>query len=126
MDMGPLLDCVLQLLIFFMLSTTFMSPKVSIALPDEIEKSQSDGTAKNDSVRISADKDGRIFVNQKEVEPNQLEQKLREALKKSPERKVLYYADKNSSYGLYMKVVNAARKAGAKKFDQAHDTRENK
>ena len=116
LDMSPLIDCVLQLLIFFMLSSTFASPKVRIDLPESVI---SEGTTQNDSIVVTAGEDGRLFVNQSIVSLDRLETALQAELEKSRSGRVVFRGDKNSTYGVFSKVMEAARKAGAKEFDLA-------
>ena len=114
LDMSPLIDCVLQLLIFFMLSSTFASPKVRIDLP---ETSISRGTTQNDSIVVTAATDGGLFVNQSPVSLATMESFLRAELEKSESGRVVFRGDKSVSYGVFSKVMEAARRAGARKFD---------
>jgi len=116
LDMSPLIDCVLQLLIFFMLSSTFASPKVQIDLP---ESSISEGSTQNDSIVVTAGEDGRLFVNQAIATIDTLEALLKTELAKSRSGRVVFRGDRDSTYGVFSKVMAAARKAGAKKFDLA-------
>ena len=116
LDMSPLIDCVLQLLIFFMLSSTFASPKVRIDLP---ESSISEGTTQNDSIVVTAGDDGGLFVNQAAATLDTLEALLKTELAKSRSGRVVFRGDKGSTYGVFSKVMEAARNAGAKKFDLA-------
>ena len=116
LDMSPLIDCVLQLLIFFMLSSTFASPKVRIDLP---QTSISSGATQSDSIVVTAGTAGGLFVNQSPVSLETMESFLRVELEKSESGKVVFRGDKTVSYGVFSKVMEAARRAGAKKFDLA-------
>jgi biopolymer transport protein ExbD len=117
LDMGPLIDCVLQLLIFFMLSSTFMSPKVRIELP---QATASDGATKPDSIVVTAGLDGRVFVNQDAVAIEGLEPVLRPLIDQSPTKAVIFRGDQAIPYGTFIQVIDAARRAGAKDLDIAH------
>ena len=120
MDLGPLLDCVLQLLIFFMLTSTFMTPKISIALP---EATTSDGTTDPDVIVITAtQQDGapRLFVNQEPVTIEHLEQHLEPLLKQSEHKAVVFRGDQDIAYQLFIRVIDGARRAGARNLDIAH------
>ena len=121
LDMSPLIDCVLQLLIFFMLSSTFASPKVRIDLP---ESTISEGTTQNDSIVVTAGEDGRLFVNQSRVSLDRLESVLKTELERSRTGRVVFRGDKGATYGVFSKVMEAARKAGAKQFDLAQSAGE--
>lgn len=116
LDMSPLIDCVLLLLIFFMLSSTFASPKVSVDLP---ENSTAGGSTQGDSIVVTAATDGRLFVNQSLASLETLESLLRAKLEDSDSGRVVFRGDKGVSYGVFVKVMDAAKRAGARKFDLA-------
>ena len=115
--MGPLIDCVLQLLIFFMLSSTFMSPKVRLELP---QATVSDGSTKPDTVVVTAAAEGLLFVNQHEVPIGRLEPTLRPLIESSQTKAVIFRGDKALPFGTFIQVIDAARRAGAKDLDIAH------
>ncbi len=116
--MGPLLDCVLQLLIFFMLSSTFAAPKLGLSLP---QARASEGVISTDAVVISADTEGRIYVNQKRVEAAELAGELRRLVKEKPERAISFRGDKTISYQTFVQVLEASKLAGVRNLDIAHD-----
>lgn len=116
MDMGPLLDCVFQLLIFFMLSSTFMSPKVSIALP---KAGAAQGQTDANAVVVTATADGRVFVNQQQTPLDLLRERLGPLIEKSEKKTVAFRGDENIPYKVFIAVTDAARQAGAKDLDIA-------
>lgn len=116
--MGPLLDCVLQLLIFFMLSSTFAAPKLGLSLP---QARASDGVISTDAVVISADSSGRIYVNQKQVEAGELAGELGRLVKEKPERAVSFRGDMTIPFQTFVQVLDAAKQAGVRNLDIAHD-----
>ncbi len=119
LDISPLLDIVLQLLIFFMLSSTFMAPRIEVALP---EAQTNDGPGDGRAVMVSAGADGRLFVNQVEVLADGLLDQLRNALAEAPEKAVIFRGDESVPYKTVVQVIDAARRAGAKSLDIAHNT----
>ena len=63
-DMTPMIDIVFQLILFFLVSTTFvMLPGIKLNLP---ESSTAEGTS-TEGITITADKDGLLYFNDKEV-----------------------------------------------------------
>ena len=110
LDISPLLDIVLQLLIFFMLSSTFMAPRIEVMLP---EAQSSDGPGDSRAVVVSAGADGRLFVNQIEVLADGLIEQLQSALAEAPKRAVTFRGDENVPYKTVVQVIDAARRAGA-------------
>ena len=62
LELVPLIDVVFLLLIFFMVTTTFVSEtKIDLTLPEAA--SGQDIGAENSAINLSVDKDGRYFVN---------------------------------------------------------------
>ena len=111
-----LVDVLLNLLIFFIASTTFrMSQKdqtaVKVALP-EARTAEAVGKEKLDHLKITVTPDGKIFLAEKQIGLVNLEQSLRDAKAKAPDLTMELNADKNVSYGTVVSVVDAARAAG--------------
>lgn len=72
-DMTPMIDIVFQLILFFLVSTTFaVLPAISVKLP---ESSTAQGAAV-DSITITASEDGRLWFNEDEVSMKTLGKKL--------------------------------------------------
>lgn len=117
LDLSPLVDCVLQLLVFFMLSSTFAAPRIEISLP-EARTGRTDEPP--DGVTVTASADGELFVEDRKVEPADLRAALDEALDRSDERRVVFRGDRDIPYRLFVRVLDAARAAGATHVDIAH------
>ena len=120
LDISPLIDVVLQLLIFFMLSSTFMSPSVQVALP---EAYANDISSDQLFVTVTATADGRLFVNRAEVSSDGLLAALRGALATADGKTVTFRGDGSVPYQTVVHVIDTARRAGASSFDMAHDLR---
>ena len=126
-DMSPLIDCIFQLLIFFMLSSTFLTPKIQLNLPSASEKASSQA---EDFVMVTIQKEGVVFANQEEVgtvsadqdDPawERLEGKLKELLAKSKKKVVTLRCDKESPHGLFVKALDIAKSCGAVHVNVAH------
>lgn len=121
-DMTPMIDCVFQLLIFFMLSSSMLAPPLTIQLP---KASAVAGAVKPPAVVISVDKDGRFLVNSEVVPPTELEAKLRPILAEAKEKVVYFRGDANMDYKHFVRAVDAARAVGAVGVDIAYEPAEN-
>ena len=117
LDIGPMLDVVLQILIFFMLSSTFMSPKIELLLPDA---DTSDGPTSTDAVVVTASADGSLFVNNHSTDSHGLTEALRAALAETDDGVVTFRGDQSVPYKTIVAVIDASRKAGAESLDMAH------
>ena len=63
LDMAPLIDIVFQLLIFFMLTSTFLNPAIQLKLPKAIQAD----ARQMEKIVVSVDGKGDIFVNTQPV-----------------------------------------------------------
>ncbi|MCL4468134.1 MAG: biopolymer transporter ExbD [Deltaproteobacteria bacterium] len=113
-DVINMVDVFLNLLIFFMLSTSFISsPGIKINLPhgkgDVIIKPKGD-------IRLYIDAKGAIFFDKKQVDIAELKTALESAAKTAPDTLVIIAADKDVLHGRVVQVMEAARSAGLHKL----------
>ncbi|NOZ85203.1 MAG: biopolymer transporter ExbD [Deltaproteobacteria bacterium] len=110
-NIAPLIDMVFILLIFFMVTTTFVrDAKLEIERPGAKSGQQAD----NRSVRVSIGRRGEIFVDAQPVKPWMLQARLREIISRQRIKTVLVIADKHVETGMLVDVVDQCRLAGAK------------
>jgi len=115
-DIAPLLDMVFILLIFFIVTSTFTRETgVDVSKP----RAQSASEVQKESVMIAITRSGTIHVNERQVNIKGLEDVLRQMLLKNPGREVVVIADKESSTGIMVSVIDAANLAGSKKVSIA-------
>jgi biopolymer transport protein ExbD len=111
-SLTPLIDVVFQLLIFFMLSMTFLSSQtLTVSTP-----SQSTGALPQDAnvVEIWLMADGSIRVAEKPVAPGALKDAVKTALGGRTDLTVSIFAEKGSRTQAFVSAVEAARAAGAR------------
>ena len=110
-NITPLIDIVFILLIFFIVSTTFIKEQKL-----EIERPQASSSQKvtGKEIRVYLDKDGNIYVNEQPVRLWTLQGKLRDLLRSTTNKTVLVVADQNAKVELLVEIVDQARLAGAK------------
>lgn len=109
-DISPLIDVVFILLIFFMVSTTFVK---DAQLELERPSSQSAEPADGKSVRVSIDKRGDVFLGNTPVRLWMLQGRVREELRAVEDPAVLIVADRNTPTERLIDVVDQCRMAGA-------------
>ena len=109
-DIGPLIDIVFILLIFFMVSTTFVRQlEVPLQRPSAKTAQRSD----NHSIRVAITSSGSVFLNGAPVQPWMLQDRVRQLLQSQGKRPVLISADNRSETGRLVEVVDQCRLAGA-------------
>jgi biopolymer transport protein TolR len=111
-NVTPLVDVVLVLLIIFMVITPMLQRGKSVELPKarEIEKKKD---MKDNPLILSVTPDKKLYLDNDSLDEKALEERLREALAKDPVRKILLKADNSLRVGDMRKVMNVARKAKA-------------
>jgi biopolymer transport protein ExbD len=113
-NVTSLIDVVLLLLIFFMVSTTFLNPEhINLTLPGVSKSSENKEEPK--PVDITINKDGQYFINGTALVNNQeetLKQALIEAGKEQKQPRVLIHADANTTHQSVVTVLDAARQLG--------------
>lgn len=116
MDMTPMIDCVFQLLVFFMLSSSFLTPAIKLALPEA--KPMDDAEPLELAVTVSAA--GEVFVNSERCTMDTLSNTLRPYVEKSKHKIVTFRGDKAIQFELFVQALEAAKQAGAVSFDVSH------
>lgn len=109
-DISPLIDMVFILLIFFMVSTTFVK---DMQLDLERPGATSSVPSSSKSVRVYIDRAGDVFIDGQAVRVWALQGKLRQMLQVSGEKSVLVVTDKAVAAEKLIEVVDYCRLAGA-------------
>jgi biopolymer transport protein ExbD len=115
-DMSPLIDCVFQLLIFFMLSSSFLTPMVQLKLP----QAGTHDVAESQEIQVTVDEAGTMFVNTQIVAPEHLRDELAPLLARSRHKVITFRGDEKMQYENFVRVLDAARAAGAVNVNIAH------
>lgn len=109
-DLTPCIDMTFILLIFFMVSTTFVKDmKVDIDRPG----ASSTMVASTKASRVYIDKQGQTYVDGEPVQIWTLQSRLRDQLKQTTGKSVLIVTDEIVPSGRLVEVVDQARLAGA-------------
>ncbi|HDG97530.1 MAG TPA: biopolymer transporter ExbD [Desulfobacterales bacterium] len=110
-NIAPLIDLIFLLLIFFMVTTSFVRetginvqrPVASTARPKE-----------KGNILIGISADGRIFMDRKQIDIRTVRAHVERCLAENPEGAVIIVADKASQTGIVIRVMDQCRLAGAK------------
>lgn len=113
LDLTPMVDVVFQLVIFFMVSTTFIT--LESGLPVDLPQAQTTQAQASDVPTVTITQDGRIFLAGAEVSEGDLVSALRAALAEAPSQTVVMRADQSIQYGLPVRVMDLIRQAGAER-----------
>ncbi len=109
-DVTPLIDIIFQLVLFFMVSTTFVTtPGIEVDLP----RSSSDVILRDKSeVRVWVTSDGAVMVDETPVDWAGLQRTFRSAAASDPSTLVIVKADQAVGHGRVVAVMDLARSLG--------------
>lgn len=113
LNVTSLIDVLFLLLIFFIVSTTFISqPAIKLELP---EARHSD-VVRQKSLVLYIDGDGRLFLNDEPMELSLLKEALSQKLSMTHENAVILKADAKVSHGAVIRVMDVVKGLGVKKL----------
>jgi biopolymer transport protein TolR len=110
-NITPLVDVVLVLLIIFMVITPLLQMGYDVKVPP---KAQVDNPAENpDQLIVSLTTQNRIYLNKQELTAPQLATQLSSILKNRRDKTVFFSGDDGATYGEVARVMDICRTAGA-------------
>jgi len=112
-DLAPMTDMVFQVLLFFIISSSFVvEPGIKINLP----KSQTSELQVHQKMMITVNESQQIFIDKKPVDLKNLEQKIKLLLPYYKEKIVIIRADKSVPHGLIVEIMDKAKVSGVEKL----------
>ena len=115
-EMGPLMDIVFILLIFFVVTSSFTRETgVDVTKP----QAQSASQLEKENLLIAITREGTIHMNERQVDLASLQDILKQSLAKAPDREAVVIADKESETGVLVQVIDMCNLAGVKKVSIA-------
>jgi biopolymer transport protein ExbD len=120
LDMAPLIDVVFLLLIFFMLTSSFLQPSIPLALPQAAAADEPPPAP----VFVSVDESGLVYVNQEPVARAEFIAKLGAVLAGRDDQTVNFRGDRTMPYEVFVALMAEARQAGAVQFNIVHEAKD--
>jgi biopolymer transport protein ExbD len=109
----PLVDVILVVLIIFMVTAPMiMKPSINVNLP----KAASGEATVPSKLNITISSDGKLNLDGKIVEDQEVQAKALEEVKKNPDIQAIISADKDVPHGRVVSVLDVVKGAGVKKF----------
>jgi biopolymer transport protein ExbD len=112
-NMTPMVDIMLVLLIIFIITVPVMKHAVNIDLPHATNQAEN---IKPETVRLSVDAQGAYFINEAPVLDADLPTQLQLAAAQNPQPDMHIRADKNVRYERVAQAMAAAQQAGLRKI----------
>jgi len=121
LNVTSLIDVLFLLLIFFMISTTFLStPAIKLELPE----AQHADEVRHKPLVVYIDPSGRLYLNDDPIDAPLLEAALKNKLAESEEKAVVLKADSRVSHGSVVEVMDIVKGAGARRLVVSTDPEE--
>ncbi|HWR36615.1 MAG TPA: ExbD/TolR family protein [Clostridia bacterium] len=111
-NVTPMVDVMLVLLIIFMVITPMLQKGVSVDLAKTDNPVQMPDADKEDSLLIAVMKDGTIFFGSDKIAADQLTAKVKDKIGTMTDKRVFIKADARAKYGAVVEVVDNVRSAG--------------
>lgn len=108
-NVTPLVDVVLVLLIIFMVTAPMMTRGIDVRLP----KTESGSDAREEHLVVTLERDKTVYINDRPVNLQLLTDQLKAELAKNGNDFVFLRADREVQYGLVMAVMDQIKRAGA-------------
>lgn len=112
-NVTPMVDVMLVLLIVFMVTAPLLTAGVPIDLPKSEAKQIQDED--NKPIEVNITKEGKVYVGETEVSKDRLLTLLSAMTNNDPERRVFIRADQGIAYGEVMETIGAINKGGFRK-----------
>jgi len=113
----PLVDVVLVLLVIFMVTAPMLYRGMDINLP----RSSSNTIKPEERVVLTVERDRRVYVDKELIPLAQLPQKMGALHRKNPDVSVFLRADQDVPYGTVVQVMDSIKKAGIVKLGMVTD-----
>lgn len=116
-SMAPLIDVVFLLLIFFMVTTVFPDQGIVIEKPESEQRSR----LPDNHLILKLDENNRIYFKNSSVTVDEIQRLLETEVKMNPGVSVVIKADKRSTTGILIQLIDAAKTSGARLLGIATD-----
>lgn len=112
-NVTPLVDVMLVLLVIFILTVPVLTQSVRVDLP---RTQMADTVTRPETVALSVSEDGMLYWNGNRIDETELEKVLAEAAAADPQPEIRLYGDRQVAYERIVRVMAAVRQAGIEKL----------
>ena len=111
-NVTPMVDVMLVMLIIFMVITPMLSKGVSVNLVKTKNPIAMAAADKDDAVLVSVTRDGKVYLQSKPYTPDDLPAKVKDLLTNKLDKTCYIKSDMRAKYDLVVKVIDNLRAAG--------------
>jgi biopolymer transport protein TolR len=124
-NVTPMVDVMLVLLIIFMVITPLAEQKVNVTLAETNTAVAMDNASKQDAVTIAVTRDSKVYLGQDQVTLADLGSKVANLLVNKTDKTVYFRADERAHYGTVEDAIDAVRTAGVEEIGLLTENRQN-
>jgi biopolymer transport protein TolR len=117
-NVTPMVDVMLVLLIIFMVSAPMMTQGVDVKLPHAVAKTL---PQEQDPLMVTVNKDSQIDISGVQVSLDTLKDKLSKIIETRSDRQVYFRADEDIPYGIAVRIMAEIKNAGVEKLGMVTD-----
>ena len=129
MNVTPLIDVLLVLLIIFMVITPMLQHGTSVNMAKATNTRDMQDADKEDAALLAITRDGKVFLQKDPVAPDQITPRVKDLIADKLDKTVYVKSDRDAKYGVVVSVVDSVRAAGVdalglltEKREQTHPT----
>jgi biopolymer transport protein ExbD/biopolymer transport protein TolR len=111
-NVTPMVDVMLVLLIIFMVITPMLQKGVSVDLAKVNNPESMPDADKEDALIVAIMRDGIVYFGKEKITPDQLTDKIKDRLASRTDKRVFVRADARAKFGAVVEVVDNVRAAG--------------
>ena len=111
-NVTPMVDVMLVLLIIFMVITPMLTKCISVDMVKARNPATMQAADKDDAVTVAVTRDGRVYLGKVQMPPSELGPKVKDLISNKLDKMVYVRSDSRAKYGLVVEAVDNVRTAG--------------
>jgi biopolymer transport protein TolR len=111
-NVTPMVDVMLVLLIIFMVVTPMLQKGISVDMAPVNNPEQMPDADKEDALLVSITRDGKVYFGSEQIQVDNLTTKVKDRLANKQDKRVYVKADMRTRFGGVVQVVDSVRAAG--------------
>jgi biopolymer transport protein ExbD len=125
-NVTPMVDVMLVLLIIFMVITPMLQKGVSVDLVKTVNPRSMQDADKEDAVVVAVSRDGKLYLNSDQVQMEEIANKVRDQIAQRVEKTVYIKSDARAKFETVVKAIDEVRSAGVDQLGLLTDKVEEK
>ncbi|HXB62099.1 MAG TPA: biopolymer transporter ExbD [Acidobacteriaceae bacterium] len=123
-NVTPMVDVMLVLLIIFMVITPMVQNKVAVTLPQTLTPEVMPDADKEDAIVVAVTRDGHTYLGAEQISLDDIGPQITDKLANKTSKEVYMRADARAPYGRVMDAIDAIRTAGVEQLGLLSDKKQ--